>query len=93
MNFIKETANPEELEKFRLEITMLKQIGRHPNIVTLLGCCTLKQPYCMIMEYVPCGDLLRYLRALRVQYEQKGKAFLFTMSKHFDTSPSIDKQQ
>jgi hypothetical protein len=23
----------------------------------------------MIMEYVPCGDLLHYLRQLRVEYE------------------------
>ena len=31
----------------------------------ILACCTLRQPYCMVMEYVPHGDLLRYLRNLR----------------------------
>jgi serine/threonine protein kinase len=51
------------------EIAMMKRVGRHPNVVTMLGCCTLKQPYYMIMEYVPCGDLLHYLRQLRVEYE------------------------
>ncbi|XP_046677240.1 tyrosine-protein kinase receptor Tie-1-like [Homalodisca vitripennis] len=46
---------------------MMKKVGRHPHIVTMVGCCTLKQPFCMVMEYVPCGDLLAYLRHLRDQ--------------------------
>lgn len=68
--FVLEEASAEEKDEFLIEIDMLKKIGRHPNIVTLLGCCTIKQPYCMLMEYVPCGDLLRYLHALREKYEK-----------------------
>lgn len=66
---LKNKASPDELEEFLSEIAMMKRVGRHPNVVTMLGCCTLKQPYYMIMEYVPCGDLLHYLRQLRVEYE------------------------
>lgn len=57
----------------------MKKIGKHPNIVTLIGCCTLKDPPCMVMEYVPCGDLLQYLRRLRTEYERNtGKAVPFS---------------
>ncbi|XP_054264255.1 angiopoietin-1 receptor-like [Macrosteles quadrilineatus] len=62
---LKEKANREEREEFLEEIGMLKKVGNHPNIVSLLGCCTLKADVCMVMEYVPCGDLLNYLRSLR----------------------------
>ncbi|XP_067002326.2 vascular endothelial growth factor receptor 1 isoform X2 [Anabrus simplex] len=67
---LKQRATPEEVEEFLAEIAMLKRVGRHPNVVTLLGCCTLQEPYCMLMEYVPCGDLLRYLRRMRTEYER-----------------------
>ncbi|EAT43078.1 AAEL005448-PA [Aedes aegypti] len=47
-----------EFEEFLDEIAMMKQVGKHPNIVALLGCCTLKEPLTMIMEYIGCGDLV-----------------------------------
>jgi len=50
--------NPEQLEEFAGEISTMKKVGRHPNVVRLLGFCTSKQPYMMIMEFVPCGDLV-----------------------------------
>jgi serine/threonine protein kinase len=68
---LKHKASPDEVEEFLSEIAMMKRVGPHPNIVTMRGCCTLKQPYCMLMEYVPCGDLLQYLRELRVEYERR----------------------
>lgn len=67
---LRSRATSDEMEEFLSEIAMLKRVGRHPNIVTMLGCCTLKEPLCMVMEYVPCGDLLQYLRRLRVEYER-----------------------
>lgn len=48
----------DELEEFLGEIATMKQVGKHPNIVSLLGFCTVKQPLMMIMEYVGCGDLV-----------------------------------
>lgn len=69
MLVLTDRVNADELEEFQAEIAMMKRVGRHANIVTMLGCCTIKQPYCMVMEYVPCGDLLQYLRRLRVEYD------------------------
>ncbi len=62
-------ANADELERreFLAEMEILKQIGRHPNIVALYGCCTLQHPQCVVMEYVPYGDLKQYLQNLRKQ--------------------------
>lgn len=40
---------------------MMKTVARHPNVVALLGCCTIKLPLLMIMEFVGCGDLVRFL--------------------------------
>lgn len=53
-----ERPTPDELEEFLSEITMMKSVSRHPNVVSLLGCCTIKQPLLMIMEFVGCGDLV-----------------------------------
>ena len=48
-----------------MEINFMKTIGLHENVVTMLGCCTLYPPLCLVVEYVPHGDLLHYLRDLR----------------------------
>jgi serine/threonine protein kinase len=53
-----EHPNPEQLEEFVGEISTMKRVGRHANVVRLLGFCTTKQPYMMVMEFVPCGDLV-----------------------------------
>lgn len=55
-----ERPTTDELEEFISEITMMKSVSRHPNVVALLGCCTIKQPLLMIMEFVGCGDLVSY---------------------------------
>ncbi len=31
-------------------------------VVNTLGCCRLHEPILLVVEYVQCGDLLRYLR-------------------------------
>jgi len=44
--------------EFLAEIEMLKGVGTHHNVVCFLGCCTIKPPYLMIMEYVGKGNLV-----------------------------------
>ena len=60
-----DSAHEEEMADFRTEIGFMKTVGQHQNVVAMLGCCTLYPPLCLIVEYVPHGDLLRYLRELR----------------------------
>ena len=54
-----------ELEDFREEIEMMKAIGYHKNVVTLIGCSTNYKPLCLVVEYMSDGDLLHYLRGRR----------------------------
>lgn len=37
---VKEGAGEKEHKEFIKELEIMQQIGSHPNIVTLLGCCT-----------------------------------------------------
>uniref|UniRef100_F1KW71 Proto-oncogene tyrosine-protein kinase receptor Ret n=1 Tax=Ascaris suum TaxID=6253 RepID=F1KW71_ASCSU len=64
-------ANAEESERmeFIAEMNIMKQVGRHPNIVAMYGCCTEPNHQCMVMEYVPFGDLKHYLQNLRKQLD------------------------
>ena len=39
--------------------------SRSPFVVNLIGCCTLQEPFCLVLEYVAHGDLLTYLRTMR----------------------------
>lgn len=56
----KERPTPDELEEFLSEIGTMKTVSKHPNVVSLLGCCTIRQPLLMIMEYIGCGDLVSF---------------------------------
>ncbi|XP_058449287.1 uncharacterized protein LOC131429253 [Malaya genurostris] len=68
---LKKCPKADKFDEFQDEIAMMKRVGRHPNIVTLLGCCTIKEPLTMIMEYIGCGDLLEYLRRIRAKHLAK----------------------
>lgn len=62
---LKKHPTEEEAEDFFNEIRTMKRVGYHENIISLLGCCTLRQPVLMVMEYVGKGDLRKYLMAIR----------------------------
>ncbi|CAK1603748.1 unnamed protein product [Parnassius mnemosyne] len=69
---IKESASQKEKQELLHEIYIMQKIGTHPNVVTLLACCTEQEPYLLIMEYVMCGKLLTYLRARRSRPDRFG---------------------
>lgn len=64
---LKKRSSDEEMEEFFNEIKTMKRVGYHPNIISLMGCCTIRQPLLMIMEYIGNGDLQHYLRAIRAK--------------------------
>ena len=39
--------------------------GYNAHIVNMIGCITLQEPLCLITEFVPHGDLISYLKAMR----------------------------
>lgn len=57
----KETLPPSEKRKFLMEAEILKQYD-HPNVVKLIGVCAEKDPVFIIMELLPGGALLDFMR-------------------------------
>lgn len=47
------------------EMEMMKMIGKHRNIINLLGCCTQDGPLFVIVEFAPHGNLRDFLRQHR----------------------------
>uniref|UniRef100_A0A8R1DYQ0 Protein kinase domain-containing protein n=1 Tax=Caenorhabditis japonica TaxID=281687 RepID=A0A8R1DYQ0_CAEJA len=68
---LKANAIDEEKEEFVREIQMMQTVGQHDNIVTMYGYCMDDQLQCMIMEYVPYGDLKHYLQNMRKEKDSE----------------------
>ncbi|ESO82686.1 hypothetical protein LOTGIDRAFT_109067, partial [Lottia gigantea] len=68
----KDTATDGEKEDFYHELMIVKKITHHPNVVSFLGTSKAQgsDSVLMIMEYVPAGDLLKFLRNKRTYYNQ-----------------------
>ena len=62
-------ADSDQRREFLEEIQLMKAVGSHKNIVNMLGCCTVEEPMFLLVEYIPYGDLLHYLR------KRRGKVF------------------
>ena len=54
----------------------MKSIGYHDKIVNLIGCCTLAHPMCLVEEFMDGGDLLKFLKRLKLALKV-GLMFLF----------------
>jgi len=62
---VKDNATSKEQQDLVRELRIMQDLGTHPNVVTLLGCCTTEEPVLVIMEYLVFGKLLTYLRENR----------------------------
>ncbi|CAB3995735.1 proto-oncogene tyrosine- kinase receptor Ret-like, partial [Paramuricea clavata] len=51
-------------------IEVMKRLPVHNGVTNLLGCITKEGPITIIQEYVPCGDLLGYMRTSRGLHDQ-----------------------
>ncbi|XP_066287207.1 uncharacterized protein [Branchiostoma lanceolatum] len=59
---LKDNATSQQKADFLEEIEHMVEVGSHPNILQLHGCCTAEQPIYMVVEYMQHGDLLGFLR-------------------------------
>ncbi len=60
-------------QEFLAEIALMKTLGRHSHVVSILGCCTQDNPLWLLVEHMPHGDLLHYLRGYRRSLQEVGK--------------------
>ncbi|CAH1252685.1 FGFR3 [Branchiostoma lanceolatum] len=61
----------EQRQDFLDEIQTILDIGPHPNILGMRGCCTMSDPLYIVVEYMPYGDLLHFLWGCRQPAAQK----------------------
>ncbi|XP_042625430.1 fibroblast growth factor receptor 2-like isoform X8 [Cyprinus carpio] len=65
VKMLKDDATEKDLSDLVSEMEMMKMIGRHKNIINLLGACTQDGPLYVIVEYASKGNLREFLRARR----------------------------
>ena len=64
---LSERAGEEGKEQFLREIEFMQQVGTHKNVLNMIGYWVKSEPIMLILEYVPHGDLLQWLRNKRQQ--------------------------
>ncbi|XP_015609808.1 tyrosine-protein kinase receptor torso isoform X2 [Cephus cinctus] len=62
IKMLNENPTADDVSNFQQEIMTMKFTGKHPNIVSFLGCCTINSSPMLIVEYCSRGDLQSYLR-------------------------------
>ncbi|XP_014245974.2 uncharacterized protein LOC106664605 [Cimex lectularius] len=65
VKMLKEGHTDTEMMDLVSEMEMMKMIGKHRNIINILGCCTQDGPLYVIVEYAPYGNLRDFLRQHR----------------------------
>ncbi|XP_044180726.1 fibroblast growth factor receptor 4-like [Acropora millepora] len=65
IKMIKANAAESDKRDLKSEVELMKTLKPHPHVIKLLGCVTESEPLLVLIEYVPYGDLLGYLRKSR----------------------------
>ncbi|XP_023668243.1 fibroblast growth factor receptor 3 isoform X2 [Paramormyrops kingsleyae] len=65
VKMLKDDATDKDLSDLVSEMEMMKMIGKHKNIINLLGACTQDGPLYVLVEFAAKGNLREYLRARR----------------------------
>ncbi|CAH3161296.1 unnamed protein product, partial [Pocillopora meandrina] len=65
IKMLKGNATDTERKDLLSELEVMKKLKPHPHVIRLLGCVTESDPLLVLIEYVPYGDLLGYLRKSR----------------------------
>ncbi|XP_068709972.1 fibroblast growth factor receptor 3-like isoform X1 [Montipora foliosa] len=65
VKMLKEDATDHEFADLVSEMETMKTIGKHKNIINLIGACTQGGPLYVVVEYAPNGNLRQFLRDRR----------------------------
>ncbi|XP_078381425.1 uncharacterized protein LOC144664188 [Oculina patagonica] len=60
-----ENAPDSDRKDLLSELQLMKKLKPHPHVIKLMGCVTETDPLLVLIEYIPYGDLLGYLRKSR----------------------------
>ncbi|XP_025414256.1 tyrosine-protein kinase receptor torso-like isoform X2 [Sipha flava] len=68
VKWLRDHPTGRESERFIHEILLMQTVGKHVNIVSMIGCCLDVNKRCMlVVEYCPLGDLQTYLRKINIK--------------------------
>ncbi|XP_001868628.2 fibroblast growth factor receptor homolog 1 [Culex quinquefasciatus] len=67
VKMLKEGHTDVDVKNLVCEMEVMKLIGKHFNIINLLGCCCKDGPLFVIVEYAKHGNLKEFLRSHRLQ--------------------------
>lgn len=62
VKMVKEGHTDSDIMSLVHEMEVMKMIGKHINIINLLGCCSQEGPLYVIVEYAPHGNLKEFLK-------------------------------
>lgn len=62
VKMVKEGHTDSDVASLVREMEVMKMIGKHINIINLLGCCSQEGPLYVIVEYAPHGNLKDFLK-------------------------------
>jgi len=65
VKMLKANASESDRRNLLSELNLMKKLKSHPHVIKLMGCVTVSDPLLVLIEYVPYGDLLGYLRKSR----------------------------
>jgi len=91
VKMLQDNATPDQMNDFIEEITLMKAVGSHKNIVSLIGCCTKSTPNFLIVEFAAKGDLLSYLRERRKKVKYTNKDYVDIRKDTSDAPGSLNK--
>uniref|UniRef100_A0A8C5B9S4 receptor protein-tyrosine kinase n=1 Tax=Gadus morhua TaxID=8049 RepID=A0A8C5B9S4_GADMO len=70
VKMLKADGTERDLCDLASEMQMMKMVGRHKNIINLLGACTQEGPLYVVVEYASRGNLRDYLRSRRPEGQE-----------------------
>ncbi|PFX19588.1 Angiopoietin-1 receptor [Stylophora pistillata] len=75
VKMLKDDSDQKQRMALIQELEMLRKVGRHKNIVSLVGACSFEEPLCVIVEFVPGGSLDRILLESRIPTRAKDTTY------------------
>ncbi|KAL6079714.1 non-membrane spanning protein tyrosine kinase [Balamuthia mandrillaris] len=75
-------GSEKSLEAFKAEVELMKRLRPHANVVLLMGVCMEEgHPFCLVTEFLPKGDLLRFLQSKEGKKAMKDEKTLLRMAR------------
>lgn len=80
VKMVKEGHTDSDMTSLVREMEVMKMIGKHINIINLLGCCSQEGPLYVLVEYAPHGNLKDFLKKnlAMAEYSSLGTSHILT---------------